>query len=106
MAEVAINGRRITLDPIMDREPLTLPVRRVENSLPAGLRMGWMSGGEEDDPYEVDLACGAGFGSPWLILSIRHKDLGPIDEVVDMREVVNAWVKAAIEAGASPKVGQ
>jgi len=102
----AVNGRRITLDPIMEREPLPLPVRRVENSIPCGFRMGWLDA-EDDDPkspvQEITLTAGAGCGSPWLVLTITMRDGSRIAEVVNMADVVPDWVAAALAAGPSPE---
>lgn len=102
----SINGRRVTLDSVMPREPLPLPVRRVETTLPAGLRSNWIDG-EEDDPNgpvgHFSLTAGAGVGSPWLILSITLRDGSTISEVVDMRTVVSTWIAAALAAGPTPE---
>ena len=106
--QAATNGRRITLDPIMERDPLTVEVRRVENSLPAGLRQPWISGTGDDHgggSVHFDLSCGAGVGSPYMILAVQPKGGERIEEVIDMRDVLNDWVKAAIAAGPDPKVG-
>jgi hypothetical protein len=106
--EAAVNGRRVTLDPVMEREPVPLPVRRVESALPTGFRVEWLTGNGIDDDgatVEFNLTVGAGFGSPWMVLTINHAEHGRIEEVVNIQDVVEAWVNAAVAAGATPKVG-
>lgn len=100
-----INGRRITLDPVMEREPLAMPVRRVENSMPAGFRVDWLNG-KSDDGVKIALTVGAGVGSPWMILRVDHPELGVIEEIVNVSDLTEVWVEAAIAAGATPKVGE
>lgn len=102
----AVNGRKVTLDSVIDRAPLQLPVRRVESSLAAGFRTDWLSGTASDSPdnvVEFRLTSGAGVGSPYMTLVIDHPTLGTIEEVVDMRDALQVWMKSAIAAGATPK---
>jgi hypothetical protein len=103
----AVDGRPITTDPIMKRKPLPLPVRRLENSLSCGLRVGWISGVDDNPAGRVrdfTVTTGAGVGSPWLILTITLRDGSTITEAVDMNDVVPKWVRAALAAGPSPDV--
>lgn len=95
------NGRPMTLDPVMERESILLPVVRVESSMAAGWRMDWLSASTPEG-VEITLTAGAGVGSPYLVLMITHPELGDIEEVVDMRVVVQDWVTAAISAGRTP----
>jgi hypothetical protein len=107
--EAHTDGRRITLDPIMPRYPLGLPVRRVESTLPCGFRVGWLAGESTDPDSELDsfdLTCGAGVGNGWLALTVQLTDGSTRYEVVDMREVAQAWIDAVLAAGPSPKVGE
>lgn len=102
-----VNGRQITTDDLLNREPLPLPVRRVENSMPCGLRMGWLDAEDTDPDSPVDsvtLTAGAGCGSPWMVLTIKMTDGSRIEEAVDMRDVVASWVAAAVAAGPTPEV--
>lgn len=96
--EASINGRRLTLDPITFVAPISLPRRRVESSLPCGLRVSWMAGDFrfEGSSYTFDLTCGAGVGSPWLILSVRSTDGESVEEIVDMGEVTKTWLEAIV----------
>jgi len=98
--EASTGGRRITLNPLYERSPLVVAVRAVESTLPCGFRVGWMDGtGSEDSPVEsFDLDCGAGVGSSWLSLDITMKDGTRIAEIINMREVLPAWVEAAVAA--------
>ena len=101
------NERTITLDPLMEREPLPLPVRRVESTLPAGLRIGWFDGETADPDFPVEsfsMTSGAGVGSSWLCLELKMKDGTTISEVVDMAAVALAWIDAAVAAGPTPEV--
>lgn len=88
-------GRRITLDPLATGE-VVAEARRVESSLPCGLRQGWIDGsGESDDGEEVSfsLTCGAGVGGRWLILSVE----GHGEEIIDMGAMVETWVNGLLE---------
>lgn len=108
MIKAYSNGRPLTLDPVLEREPLTVQPVRVESSLAAGFRVGWLDGEFDDHgggAGKFDLTAGPGVGSPYLVLTVEHETLGTIEEVVDIRTVVEAWVKAAIAAGATPEVG-
>lgn len=101
--KASTGGRRITLDPLMERAPLEVHPVRVESSLPAGLRVEWMSGGDNAGT-EVDLTCGAGFGNPYLILVVKHPEHGTIEEIIDIGDLCSRWVQAAIDAGRTPVV--
>jgi len=96
-------ARKITLEPVIEREWLKFQPVRVESSIAAGFRVGWMDF-ENDEGLKFDVSCGAGVGSPWMILSVDHPDVGHIEEVVDIRAIVNEWVRAAIAAGPTPKI--
>jgi len=86
----AVNGRAMTLDPLA-QGPLAVTAIRPESTLPCGLRQQWIDGtGEAEDgtPVTFDLTCGAGVGSPYLILSVE----GHGSEYVDMRDVMQGWI--------------
>jgi hypothetical protein len=103
-----LGGRLITLDPIMDREPIDLHVRRVESIIPCGLRSQWLSGtaNDPDSPMEsFEMDAGAGLGSRYLTLTVHMKDGTVIQECVDMTALARLWVDTAIAAGPSPEVG-
>jgi hypothetical protein len=95
-----INGRNITLDPAMHRDPIPLPVRRVASTLPCGFRTVWVDGkGEPGTPIdEVALT----MGGRYLILSIELRDGSRIEEIVDMVDFTDQWMKNAIAAGPTP----
>lgn len=98
-------GRPVTLDPVMDRGPLRVIPRRVENTMAAGFRVEWISGTGASEDSEVDgfsLTCGAGVGGRYLILDIAMKDGTARSEIIDMAKMLEDWVKAAVAAGPSP----
>lgn len=90
------NGRQLTLDPIMERELLTVQPVRVESSLAAGLRIEWADGELGETKY--DLSCGAGVGSPYLLLHIETADGTKIDELIDIRPMMQNWILTALAA--------
>lgn len=52
-----------------------------------------------------DLDCGAGCGNPYMTLTVKQDDVTVGQEIVDMRDVVKAWIPALIAAGPTPEVG-
>lgn len=99
-------GRQMTLDPVMDRQPLKVIPRRVESTIAAGFRVDWITGTGSQEGDEVDgfdLTCGAGVGGRYLILHVAMKDGTAIEEIVDMTQMVEQWVRAAVAAGPTPK---
>lgn len=104
----AVGGREITLDPVMEREPLLLPVRRVENTIPCGFRVNWFDGehdledGSGRIEYNVD--SGAGCGSRWLTLVIKMPDGTYRYECADMAEFAQRWLQSVLDAGPTPEV--
>ena len=93
-------SRSITLDPLLEHD-LTLTAKRVESALAAGLRMSWITGGNEDEGVEFDLSCGAGVGSPYMILSVT-KDGETRYEVADVRTMLQTWVNAVLKEPSPP----
>lgn len=74
------DGREIVLDPPLRFHHLTVRMREVESTIPCGLRQQWASG---EFPQEMsgfpagtkfDLLCGAGCGSPWLMIHIGERE--------------------------------
>ena len=97
----ASNGRPLTLEPIMPRGLLPIQPVRVESSIAAGFRSTWLSG--ENEEHEITLTSGAGWGSKWMMLTIKERATGrTIEEVVDAEQMLLAWVDAALAAGPSP----
>lgn len=97
--------RQITLDPLMEREPLTIQPVRPESTIGCGFRMAWFTGegsGEQAHITEFSIDTGAGLGTSYLTLSVTLDDGSHIEEYIDMRPVVEAWIKAAVEAGPTP----
>lgn len=107
MGEIGVTavsaGRRLTLEPVMPVEAIEIRPRRVESSIEAGFRVDWLtaSGDDAGDCDLIELTAGAGVGSKWMCLHVKHPELGTIDEVVDMSEFVQTWVKAALARGAT-----
>jgi hypothetical protein len=101
MIPASINGRRLTLDPTIARDPLTVQPVRPENTLPCGLRMTWLDG--ETDGVEFNLSYGV--ASPYLMLHIEREGSPGIDEFIDIRPLVKEWVGTALAAGAGPADG-
>jgi hypothetical protein len=94
-------GRQITLDPIMETPTeVKLPRRRVESLIPAGFRQLWSDGTYGDLEFEV--SSGAGLGSPWLTLLVKRDGATIAQEVVNLRELVPAWLDAVVADGPTP----
>lgn len=93
-SETAVGGRRITLDAVLEPHDVVLKARRVESSLSAGFRMDWLSGSA--DGVEVNLSCGAGCGSPYMVLSVSKDGDTVGEEIVDMRDVVQTWAASIL----------
>lgn len=56
--------------------------------LEAGLRVNWVDG--EDDTCEINLSCGAGVGSPYMVFSRRDKKSGETRwAVADVRPIIS-----------------
>lgn len=85
-------SRRLSLDPLAEHD-VVMHARKVESSIEAGFRVQWLSG--ESDDVKAELCAGAGFGSPYMTLSL---DIGDkhVEEVVDMRDVLPRWVDAVV----------
>lgn len=103
--QASSGGRRITLDPMMARDPLTIQPVRVESAIPAGFRIDWLSG-EDEKGMTFNLACGAGVGSPYMTLTVKQDDVTVGQEIVDMRDVVKVWIPALVAAGPTPEVSE
>jgi hypothetical protein len=64
-----------------------------KNPLAAGLRVNWVDG--EDDDSEINLSCGAGVGSPYMVFSRKDKKTGKTKYAVcDIRPMINALGEA------------
>lgn len=85
-------GRPLTLDPLAEHD-VVMPARKVESSIAAGFRVDWVSGDNDDVTFQ--LCAGAGFGSPYMVLTVKL-DGRDVQEVVDMRDVLPAWVNAVV----------
>lgn len=99
-------GHRITLKDLLNREPHPMPVRRVENSAPAGFRFSFGTFELDIDGHHVtgDLASGAGVGNWFVMMSFEHPELGRVEEVISFKDAIEGWVQSAIAAGPTPKV--
>lgn len=99
----AVDGRRITLDPVLPLLPLDARPRRVENSLPAGFRIGWLRGDDGELAFEV--TAGAGVGSKYLVLTVKEQATGNIyaEEVIDIAELTGRWLSNILNQGETPK---
>jgi len=65
-----------------DKDPMT-----------AGLRVNWVDG--EDKSSKINLSCGAGVASPFMVFSRTHKKTGKTQyAVADIRPVVTAVANA------------
>lgn len=81
-------------------EPKPLPVVPVElifdpnvNALSAGFRVGWING--KSDKCEIDLSCGAGVGTPFMVFSRTDRKTGKTRYAVcDIRPMVKALAAA------------
>lgn len=99
----AVNGRRITLDPVLPVQPIPAEVRRVEMAIPAGFQVPWMDGTADNDgtPITYDLTCGAGVGSRWIVLTVHIGDERRT-EVLDMAKFAQAWIAQVVEGAPTP----
>lgn len=100
-------SRKITLDAVMPEYALGVLARRVESTLPAGLRQVFLEAEpmNEDDAMEsATITAGAGLGSPYLTCEVKMRDGSRREEIIDMRKVAQAWIAAIIEAGPTPEV--
>lgn len=66
------------------------------NTLQCGFRVNWLSGtrGKGKKLEEVDLACGAGVGSPWLIFT-KKANGKTVHLVTDIRKLMPLLDEAA-----------
>jgi hypothetical protein len=96
LVTAAVNGRRLTLDPIVPLVPLDAQPRRVESSMPAGFRVMWLDGG--DAIYQFSLTAGAGVGSKYLVLTLRIRDGDIIaEEVIDVEDLTRRWISKILD---------
>lgn len=95
-----VNGRRLTLDAVLPLVALDAQPRRVENSMPAGFRVGWMSGETED--YAFEITAGAGVGSRYLILHITQGGQPFAEEIIDVEDLARRWIDNVITQGPTP----
>jgi hypothetical protein len=107
--EASLGGRRLTLDNVLDGLlPLSVERRRVESSIPCGFQVEWMDGEFKHDGQEgwrLQLTAGAGFGSRWMVLTIRDPEGKTFaQEVVDISELLQPWVDDILAHGRTPKV--
>jgi hypothetical protein len=101
-----VGGRRLTLDPVMEVVPMEIHPRRIESSIPCGFQAEWIDGEDNDPDSEVqdfNLSAGAGWGSAYMVLTVRMKDGPDRIEVVDVREFLPQWITRVIEAGPTPE---
>jgi hypothetical protein len=86
---VESNGREITLASLHD-VVLHVKAKKVESSIPCGLRIEWACGEETDGKKrKFALAVGAGCGSPWMIF-----ETGGEYYVANVEDIVNAFFAA------------
>lgn len=107
--EASLGGRRLTLDNVLEGlAPLELPRRRVESSIPCGFQVEWMTAEFEREGkpgWTLSLTAGAGFGSRWMVLTVRDPDGKTFgQEVVDMGELLTPWVDDMLARGRTPEV--
>lgn len=63
------------------------------NAITAGLRQNWVDG--ENKTSNINLSCGAGTGSPFMVFSLTNKKTNKTRyAVADIRPVVNALADA------------
>ena len=93
--DATVGGRRITLDPIQ-LLPITLNIREVESTLPAGFQSAW--GEVEIDGDALKLTAGAGLGSQWGTITFRGKCY-----VWSISELARAFLEAVSEESATPR---
>lgn len=79
-------GRRLTLDPIREL-PITLTIREVESTIPAGFQMAWVTGDVNGD--ELEVSTGSGVGSKYGTIQYQGKRY-----VFDVNELVENFVAA------------
>jgi hypothetical protein len=75
---------------------LTVESVRHDSTLFAGLRQAWIDGAEPDTGMSFDLTCGAGLGSPYLVLSVKLADGTKVSETIDIRPLLTAWVDSVV----------
>jgi hypothetical protein len=91
-------GRRITLDPIMETPTeVKLPRRRVESLIAAGFRESMVNGDYGDLEWDICMGMGG-----HLTLMVKRGGSTIAEEIVDMRELVPAWLDAVVADGPTP----
>jgi hypothetical protein len=88
--EALSGGRKITLDPLEERD-LKVSARRVESTLAAGFKVGWVDG-TLPDGRELEVCVGAGVGSEWLTAHIGDKQYA-----ISVRAIIDALLAWADE---------
>lgn len=95
----AVDGRQLTLDSAMYRKPFSIQPVRPESTIGCGLRVTWAEGEKASEPgVTFSLSAGAGLGSPYLILHVTTRDNRTIDEYIDIRPLLQAWLDSALVA--------
>lgn len=80
--------------PLKPTRVLEVPAIRYAQTLFAGLRQEWLSGG--DDEVQFNVTSGAGLGSPYMVLTVTMHDK-TVYEVINVAELANDWVHKVIE---------
>lgn len=79
---------------VIEATTIEVPVAAVRDALHAGLRQGWTEA--EAPGVKADLTCGAGLGSPYMILSIERPGKDTIQETISVTDFLPNWIEAAI----------
>jgi hypothetical protein len=92
----SIEGRQITLEPLIDTPAIEVQPRRVETTIPCGFQVHWGDGAAtfaEVGEVTFDISCGAGVGSRWLTLCVKDAD-GEVFayECLDVNDLLKAWL--------------
>lgn len=91
------NGRRIGREEItVSTTEIPIEVHRT-NGTPmifAGLRQHWMSGSDGPDSFSVD--CGAGVGSPYILIEVELANGKKVGEYIDFAAFIEARFAAIV----------
>jgi hypothetical protein len=82
--EAHLGTRKLTLDPI-NKYKLSIELREVETTIPAGFQMEW--GTVDVDGSLLEVTSGAGLGSGWACLHFKGKHY-----VIAVSDIVEAFL--------------
>lgn len=90
------NAKRVTRNQVKPGiRPLTvqLDFDTEKEPITAGFRQNWIDGENSDN--KINLSCGAGLGTPYMVFSLTNKKTGKTRwAVADVRQMVNALAEA------------